>query len=64
AMVEAVTYALNEADETLLARYGRFLGPIGERLMVDARKSGDNDRIRGLLNTALANYAAKLKGCQ
>ena len=64
AMVESVKYALNEADQTLLARYGRFLGPIGERLMVDARKSGDNDRIRGLLNTALANYAAKLGRCQ
>jgi len=63
AMVEAVRYALNEADETLLTRYGRFLGVIGERLMVSARKTGDNDRIRGLLNTALANYAAKLNRC-
>ena len=63
-MVEAVEYAVAENDTDLLDRYGRLLGPIGERIVEQIPSAEQRSRILGLLDARLKSYVDKLNGCR
>jgi hypothetical protein len=59
--VNAVEHAINANDEKTLEAYGRFLGPITDRIA--ARNPAEKDRISSLLNSFLSRYASTHSGC-
>jgi hypothetical protein len=64
ATVQTVRTALEAEDQETLARYARFLGPIGDRILsgtIDAVAAG---RIRNATNAALASYLRRTAICE
>jgi hypothetical protein len=62
ATIKTVEDAILANDTKTLQAYGRFLGPVGERIM--ARGAEDNDRVvLGLLNAFYGTYLTRLGSC-
>jgi hypothetical protein len=64
ATVQAVRAAIDANDQTTLARYARFLGPITDRVLADAHHPEVMARIRDVTNSALTAYLRKTAICE
>ena len=59
-----VQTALAKSDDVTLEKYGRFLGPIADRLIARTSSVSDRNRIRAVTNTVFAAYVRRASGCQ
>ena len=64
ATVRSVERAITANDARSLERYGRFLGPIADRLMTSAPNAAERARIRSAANAALTAYLKRSAGCE
>ncbi len=62
-MTEAVGRAIDNNDEAALARYGRFLGPIAERIAAGVSSPSEQARVRSVADAAFRAYASRGPGC-
>jgi hypothetical protein len=58
-----VQTALASGDDATLEKYGRFLGPIADRLIARTSSVSDRNRIRAVTNTVFASYVKKFGAC-
>jgi hypothetical protein len=63
AMTAAVDRALADGDTAALDRYGRLIGPIGDRLLASAPTAEAKRRISDMLDRRLAAFVARAGGC-
>jgi hypothetical protein len=61
---QAVSRAVARNDTPGLERFGRRLGPISDRLLAKSTDPADTDRIRAVLNAALARYVNSSRTCE
>jgi len=59
-----VQTAMASGDAAALERYGRFLGPIADRLAAQSSSVSDRSRVRAVLNEVFANYVKRFASCQ
>lgn len=59
-----VQTALATGDNATLEKYGRFLGPIADRLIARTSSVSERNRIRAVTNTVFAAYVRKFAECQ
>jgi hypothetical protein len=59
-----VQSALAANDTATLERYGRFLGPIADRLASRLSSVSDRSRVRAVLNGVFARYVARFASCR
>jgi len=64
ATVQSVRAAIDADDQTTLARYARFLGPLTDRVLAEAHHPEVSARIRDVTNAALAKYLRKTAICE
>jgi hypothetical protein len=62
--VSAVSHAIDVNDATTLDRYGRFLGPIADRLLLKISNVSQADKIRSVTNAALVSYLKRSTICE
>jgi hypothetical protein len=60
----AVRAAVDQRDQPALERYGRFLGPISDRILATTRDAGAAARIRDVTNAAFASYLRRTVICE
>jgi hypothetical protein len=60
----AVERAIASSDAATLDRYGRFLGPITDRLMARTSSAADRERLRSVTTAALTAYLRKSSVCE
>ena len=60
----AVERAITARDATTLDRYGRFLGPIADRLMARSASASERERVRAATNAALASFLKRSSICE
>ena len=61
ATIKAVEDAIAADNKQVLQTYGRFLGPVAERIM--AKGAAGNEKILALLQDAYSSYVRTLTGC-
>jgi len=59
-----VQTAMASGDAAALERYGRFLGPIADRLAAQSSSVSERSRVRAVLNGVFANYVKRFASCQ
>ena len=59
-----VQTALAANDTVALEKYGRFLGPIADRLIRHMTSFSDRNRVRAMTNDVFARYVARFGSCQ
>ena len=64
AIEAAVRRALDAGDAGVLSAYGRFLGPITDRLLARTSDSRLRDRIRTAREAAFGSYLKKVATCE
>jgi len=64
ATVQSVRAAIDASDETVLARYARFLGPITDRILAETHHAEVATRIRDVTNAALTTYLRRTTICE
>jgi hypothetical protein len=64
ATMSAVQTALDVNDGAMLDRYGRFLGPIGDRLIAGGADARTRDRLAAASKAAYAKYMTQLRACE
>jgi hypothetical protein len=63
AMMAAVDRALAAGDALTIDRYGRLVGPIGDRLLASAPSTEAKQRISNMLDRRLTAFVARAGGC-
>jgi len=61
--IAIVATALTNHDRSVLARYGRLLGPIADRALAKTASPAAQADMRAQLDTMLKDYAARLGAC-
>ena len=62
AILSTVSAAIQRGDTATIARYGRFLGPIADRLLATAPAT-TSSRISGAASAAMTSYLARASSC-
>jgi hypothetical protein len=60
----AVGEAIGRGDDAALLRYGRFLGPIADRVLATTTQASDSARIRETVGRAWDSYLHKAAVCE
>lgn len=60
----SVEAAVVENDSAALERYGRFLGPIADRISRKDRQGANRERIRAVVEAAYASYLRRASTCE
>ncbi|MGH9203907.1 MAG: hypothetical protein ACRD2A_21990, partial [Vicinamibacterales bacterium] len=61
--VSAVEEAIATSDRAALDARGRFLGPIGDRILARTVAADERTKILSLLNTTFKSYVDRSKAC-
>jgi hypothetical protein len=64
ASMAAVKTALEQNDTATLARYGRFLSPIADRIIMSSSDQTMRDNMAKASKAAFAKYNAQLRACE
>ena len=64
AIERSVYDAVVANDAAVLTRYGRFLGPIADRIVVRHANTASGQRIREITNASFTSYLARTSACQ
>ena len=64
AIEQSVENAVAANDATVLARYGRFLGPIADRILARRLDAATASRLRALTETAFTTLTRGVSACQ
>ena len=61
---QSVVRAIANRDGSELERYGRFLGPIADRIVASNSNAIDRQRIDDVTRTAFTSYLRRVSSCE